>query len=339
MTTNSARMVIGLTLAVTLLTWGGEPVAQAAQRSSPARSTVVQHASGLPWSSGVAPENGLGKNVNRFARQRRAAVDNIVVFPGKQSWVTLLSTYWYAALPGSFQPQRDDLVMTLPLWPSSNSVRDTGTHDEWVILGQHIASQDPNAYVRLGWEMNIHAYWELNAGNRTQWIQQFRRAVRLIKVDCPRCRIVWNPNRGPDQTGTSSRSAFIKLKSIIDVYAIDSYDIYPSITSAQDRWDQLYKKGGLQESYAFARKYHKPFALPEWGIACRWKKCLWGDQAGGDNPMYIDTYMKWFADHAQHLAFESYLDSPASTVRSALFTNPIGPKAGAAYRRDLRAMR
>lgn len=292
--------------------------------------------SGLPWSSGVTPVAGLAREAERFGRKRGAPIDNVVVFPARQTWDNMLSTFWYQALPTSFDPARDDLVVTIPLWPSDSSVRATGTRQQWQTLGAHVAAVDPDAYLRLGWEMNIaKAPWALSERNSEAWIKAFRRNVRLMQDTCPSCRVVWNPNRGRDQTDFSSRRAFVQVKGLVDVYAIDDYDIFPPILDAQSEREHMESYGQLDESWRFARKHGKRFAVPEWGIACNGPGCQWQGSAGGDNPRFIRAFVAWFRAHARTLAFESYFDQPQRKTRSSLYTRPIGPRAGRAYRQEL----
>lgn len=309
--------------------------------ASAAQARKPQERSGLPWSSGVTPVGVLGANAERFGVKRGAPVDNIVVYPGRESWRALLSTFWTSALPSYFVPAQDDLVVSLPLWPASRTVRRTGSKENWTTLGANIAAVDPNAYVRLGWEMNINAFhWSLRPSNAKAWVSAFRRSAKLITSTCPGCRIVWNPNHGRDQTGASSRAAFLKVRGLVDVYAIDDYDIYPPIKDADSRRRHMNDFGEWNESLRFARSHGKKFAVPEWGIACNGPGCQWQGNAGGDNPLFIRAFMRWFDQNSRFIAFESYFDEPTRSSRSSLYTRPMGPLAGRAYRAEIaRALR
>ena len=309
--------------------------------SSPSSSPSTPssgRASGLPWNSGVNPQPQTAARVTQFANFRGAQNDNITLFPPRDNWSTLSDPNWIAAgLPTNFNPTRDDLVMTIPLWPGSNSVGNTGTQAQWQNLANVIKARDANAYVRLGWEMNLPGWhWNLNNGNRTQWQASFIQAVQWMKAVAPQLRFVWNPNKGADQTSgcnasnSCSRAAFQAVKSYVDVYGIDSYDSWPPDNSAANR--AVHLNNLLGESLAYAKANGKKFAVPEWGVACNTGGCQWAGNAGGDNPQYITDYMGFFAAHAADLAFESYFDEPASYIRSALSATPIGPNAPARYR-------
>lgn len=319
-----------------MIAWAGPASAARAPASSRAASPEPQERSGLPWSSGVTPVDVLGANAERFGVKRGTPVDNIVVYPGRESWRAMLSTFWTRALPSYFVPAEDDLVVSLPLWPASRSAKRTGSRENWTTLGTNIAAVDANAYVRLGWEMNVNAFhWALTPANRGAWVSGFRRAARLITSTCPRCRIVWNPNHGADQTGASSRAAFFRVKGKVDVYAIDDYDIYPPIKDADSRRRHMNDYGQWNESLRFARSQGLKLAVPEWGIACNGPGCQWRGNAGGDNPMFIRAFQRWFEENARFIAFESYFDEPTRTSRSSLYTRPIGPRAGREYRAGL----
>jgi hypothetical protein len=174
------------------------------------------------------------------------------------------------------------------------------------------------------------------------WQNSFIQAVRWMKAVAPGLRIVWNPNKGDDQTSgcekstNCSRSAFQAVKDYVDVYAVDSYDSYPPDNTAANR--DVHVNGILGEGLAYAQAAHKKFAVPEWGISCNsGSDCDWAGFAGGDNPQYIHDYLAFFKAHAADLAFESYFDEPAGYIRSALDVTPVGPNAPAAYRADIQA--
>jgi hypothetical protein len=294
--------------------------------------------SGLPWNSGTNPQPQTAARVTQFENFRGAKTDNVTLFPPRDNWSTLSDPNWIAAgLPSGWDPAKQDLIMTIPLWPGSNSLGNTGTQAQWQTLANNIKARDANAYVRLGWEMNLpNWHWNLNSGNRIQWQQKFIQAVQWMKAVAPQLRFVWNPNKGADQTSgcnasnPCSRQAFQAVKSYVDVYSIDSYDSWPADNSAANRTVHLNQY--LGESLAYAKANGKKFAVPEWGVACNVSGCQWAGNAGGDNAQYITDYMGFFAANAADLAFESYFDEPASYIRSALSQTPIGPNAPARYK-------
>jgi hypothetical protein len=318
-----------------VVTSGGTGNPSPSTSSPPPSGTYL---SGLPWNSGVNPQSQTAERVTQFQNFRAATVDNITLFPPRDNWSTVSDPAWMAAgLPAGFNAAKQDLVMTVPLWPGSNSVGNTGTQAQWQTLANNIKAKDANAYVRLGWEMNLpNWYFNLNSGNRSQWQAAFIQAVQWMKAVAPQLRIVWNPNKGADQTSgcnasnPCSRQVFQAVKSYVDVYGIDSYDSWPPDNTAANR--NVHLNDLLGESLAYAKANGKKFAVPEWGVACNTSGCQWAGNAGGDNPQYITDYLGFFNSHAADLAFESYFDEPDVYIRSALSVTPIGPNAPAKYK-------
>lgn len=305
-------------------------------------TAAPSRASGLAWSSGVGPQDQSTARVNQFAAFRGTPVDNVTLFPPRDSFTTLADPqYLTGGLPTGFQPSRDDLVVSLPLWPVDHSVSSYGTQAQWTSVANTIKGVDPSAYVRLGWEMNgSWMYWNLNSGNATAWRAAFHQIVVWMKTAAPGLQFVWNPNIGGDQTSgcsgtTCSRAAFQALKADVDVYGVDSYDDWPPDNTSAGQSTHL--NSYLGESWTYAQANGKRFAVPEWGGACTDSSCQWAGHAGGDNAQYIHDYLGWFVAHASTLAFESYFDDPAAYIRSALDVTPIGPLAPAKYRADILA--
>ncbi|MBL7253240.1 hypothetical protein [Paractinoplanes lichenicola] len=307
-------------------------------------------ASGLPWSSGVGPQEQSRARADQFAAYRGAAVDNVVLFPPRDNWSTVSDPAWIAnGLPTGFNATRDDLVMTVPLWPGSNSVGNTGTQAQWQNLANVIAAKDANAYVRLGWEMNLpSSYWMIGDGtkydydgnlipnNKAQWQASFLQAAQWIKAAQPNLRIVWNPNYGGDQTCTNcARTVFQAVKQYISVYAIDTYDSWNPDIGTAGTAEHLAR---LNDTRDYAAANGKKWAVPEWGLGCNVAPdCQWAGHAGGDNPQYVHDYLTYFKNNASNLAFESYFDEPGPYIRSALSVTPIGPNAPAKYKADIAA--
>ncbi|MFI5933729.1 hypothetical protein [Actinoplanes sp. NPDC051494] len=307
--------------------------------------------SGLPWNSGVGPQPQTSGGVVNFQQWRGAPVDDIVLFPARDNWSTLLSTDWITdGIPTGWDTTKGDLVATIPLWPGSNNVSNTGSETQWRQLADHIATGDPNAYVRLGWEMNIaSSYWMIGDGtrqdyngvtianNKTAWKNSFIKAAAWIKDERPDLRIVWNPNYGDDQTCNScSRAVFQAAKQYLSVYAIDTYDSWAPDRGTSGTTAHLNR---LKDTRDYAAQSSMKWAVPEWGVACNENNghCQWHDNAGGDNPQYIHDYLTFFRDNASTLAFEAYFDEPAAYIRSALDVTPIGPNAPAKYQSDIAA--
>jgi hypothetical protein len=318
-----------ITLLVATLVFSQSGVAQAA----------TTYKSGLPWNSGVFAEHSAYK-AGKWATWRGGHVaDNIAVFPSHDDWWQLQSPWWKQAVPPSFDPKRQDLAVAVPLWPRSNSVYNTGTDEQWRALAKEIKSVDPNAWVRLGWEMNLTAaYWAITNENKEQWAISFNRAVDQMRVVAPNLRFVFNPNRGSDQTcsipaqNACTRDVFQKVKKRVVAYGLDSYDSFAPLVNSKAYRAHFDEYGGLRETARYAKQNGKQFALAEWGIACNGPECQWAGHSGGDNPLYIYHYMNFLYEVRANLAFETYYEISDSWIRASLRVNPIGPKAPKEYR-------
>ncbi len=299
-------------------------------------ATGVRYASGMPWSSGVWGAHDAAA-VAGFASARARPVDNIEFFTSRESWSALLNTWYLSSgvIPAGFT---GDLVASVPLWPENSTVG-TNADTNWAAFARALAAKDSNAYVRLGWEMNLpSSYWRVTAANRTAWIAAFNRAVNAMHSVAPALRIVFNPNWGADQTDTDSRSVFQAVKANVDVYGIDIYDSYPPDTSDANAAQRLNGVRGLQDSLNYATANGKLFAIPEWGVACNVSGCAWQGNAGGDNPRFINDTLDFLAANRGKVAFESYFNEPASYIRSNLYPTSTNPQAAAAYRAKLTAI-
>ncbi|MFB9449530.1 hypothetical protein Dvina_38235 [Dactylosporangium vinaceum] len=321
-------------------------VVTSATTTPPPATTYV---SGLPWNSGVGPQDQSTARVTDFVNLRGAPVDNVVLFPARDNW-SVMSAGWDIAsgLPSGFNAAKQDLVATVPLWPGDRSVGSTGSQADWQGLANRIKAVDANAYVRLGWEMNLPGWhWKVGDGtkndydgnlipdNRAQWQAAFIQAAQWIKAAAPGLRIVWNPNYGADQTCTNcTRTIFQNVKQYVDVYAIDTYDAWNPDLGTAGTSEHIAR---LTDTMNYAAANNKKWAIPEWGLGCNTSGCQWAGHAGGDNPQYIHDYLTFFKNNSANLAFESYFDEPGSYIRSALSVTPIGPNAPAKYRADITA--
>lgn len=319
----TGAVILSAALALPASTAVAEPVNSATAQSNP---------SGLPWSSG-AFTGYSARSAEAFASWRGRQLDNIAIFANRQSWQALNDPWILsdAVIPAGFH---GDIIVAVPLWPENSSVS-ANADAHWRTFAEQLAGKDPQAYVRLGWEMNIGQYWQVTQANRDQWITAFHRAAAAMHAVAPGLRIVWNPNWGPDQSGIDSREIFQAVKDDVSVYAIDMYDAWPadhSDTSAAFRW---YSERALADSLTYAKANGKPFAVPEWGVGCSTSGCQWAGHAGGDNPRYIKDTLLFLKYYSADIAFDSYFNDPADYIKSELYPSSVNPDAGQAYRAAL----
>lgn len=286
--------------------------------ASPARP------SGLPFDSGVYHDNSPDK-AQRLAILRGAPLDVLTVFAARQSWTTIHDA-WYLrnANPGF----SGTLAVTLPMWPQDGSIgpASDGTYNgEWQRLGRTIAAKYPDAYVRIGWEMNLKNGWHATPQNKDQWIRAFQLASTSLKQGGPNLRVVWNPNEGPGQTGFADAATVWPGDQYVDVVGLEGYDWWPATTSEAAWANHRDGAYGWNHWLRFAQAHGKKFALPEWGLAH-------GPSAGGDNPAYFGYVYGWLRANADSIAYESYFNEHRDHVRSDLLT--LNPRGAVAYRQQ-----
>jgi hypothetical protein len=293
---------------------------------------ALRYASGLTWSSGAYTAHSA-TSAKAFSTWRGRPLDNISVFPQRDSWATI-NQAWYlssSTIPPGFT---GDIVVAVPLWPQNSSVS-VNANGQWRTFARALAAKDPEAYVRLGWEMNIKTYWGVNPANRAQWVSAFKRAVIAMHSVAPKLRIVFNPNWGYDQTGVDSRELFQQVKAGVSVFGIDMYDAYPPDTNNWNAVIRWFGARGLADSLDFAKANGVKFALGEWGVACNEPTCQWAGNTGGDNPRYIQDTLYFLSRYSADVAFDSYFNEPSTYIKSHLYPANVNPVAGQAYRTAL----
>lgn len=187
----------------------------------------VARPSGLIWDSG---SNGHDDQQNAaFAHMRGRPLDVLGVAPTRDSWDQLLDDWWLSGdtIPANF---KGTLNVAVPLFPKDGSMGAAarGDYDEqWQILGRMIAKRYPTAYVRPGWEMNIHNWdWSANPDNVEQFKEAFRRASVALKKAGPKLRIVWNVNEGKGDSLPDATMAW-PGDQYVDIVGMDAYDWHP----------------------------------------------------------------------------------------------------------------
>jgi hypothetical protein len=298
--------------------------------------------SGLAWSSGVW-SNGDRTQVTRFKNEVRGgrALDNFLVYTWRDNFANQnLPAQWRNELPADFDPATQDLVLGLTTWMGDGSFL---TNTQARTIGTSVCGVDPNAIVRLDWEMNLadgagQNGASLTASNYTAWVARFNTVSLGLKATCPGIRVDFNPNHGADQTAgcnTSpvttqcSRRAFQAVKANVDIFGIDRYDSWPPVTASNNGWtSHLNGFNELDESRTYALANGKKWSLPEWGV---WT----GGNGGGDDPKYIQDYIAYLNSHAGDVAYETYFNETASYIISDLVDH--NPNSRAQYRTSLLA--
>lgn len=306
----------------------GRSVSSAQLASSGVRGTL----SGMPWKSGLFPMH-RGEVVTAFEESRGAKADVVTVFPERTSWGSMMEGWIMddQRIPPGFQGTLD---VGVPLWPDDGDISTAATggyNQSWEEFGRMVAAKYPDAYIRLGWEMNLPG-WKHAATpeNAEQWKQAYREAVTSIRRGGPGLRIAWVVNEGPGQTGTPDAREFYPGDEYVDFIGMDVYDWDPGYVDEASIAKHRDSEYGWNFWLDFAKQRGKKFVLPEWGIAPG------SATSGGDNPTYIDFVYGWLGQNADWIEFESYFQESGAENRYALFVD--NPKASAAYTRAIESL-
>lgn len=290
------------------------------------------YASGMPWSDGGFFEHSA-KQANAFAKWRGAPVDNVVAYTSRANWKEQLNDWWAGTVPSTFNPRRDDFIISVPLWTDDGLA---GGDKGWKELGRKIAAVDDDALVRLGWEMNCCFS---HAKDAKKWKHQFSRAVNLMRSTAPNLQIVFNPNEGGAQNGTVAKIESLYVKGKVDVIALDAYDWWAPFTTQSNINSHFTKKYGWNYWYKFARDRKLPFALAEFSVSSGTGNA---GANGGDNPKFFDATYNWLWQKAKSdpgsIRFVSVFSESASYCGCAVSTDQ-NPKAAKKYKAVLTKIR
>jgi hypothetical protein len=281
----------------------------------------------LIFDSGVFPMH-RAEEVTKWEKARGAEVDVISVFPSRESWTSLLSSWFMddKRIPAGFQ---GTLNIGMPLYPRDGNLEEAskGSYNaEWEKFGRMVAAKYPTAYIRVGWEMNLNDwYYKATPHNAARWIASYRHAVTSLKKGSSTFRFIFNPNIGPGQTGTEDATDFYPGDAYVDLIGVDAYDWWPPYTTEENIAYHCERKYGWDWWLEFAKSRNKKFCLPEWGVATA------NNNSGGDNPAYINFVYSWLKENRKWVAMECYFHEADAYIRSDLFTG-YNPEASAAYK-------
>ncbi len=165
--------------------------------------------------------------VTSWEQSRGAEVAVIAVAPSRESWEALQNTWFMddERIPVGF---KGTLNIAMPLWPEDGNLDDAyaGNYNaEWEKFGKSVAAKYPNAYIRIGWEMNLNDwYFKATPDNAEHWKKAFINAVISLRKASTSFRIIFNPNEGAGQTGTEDATLFYPGDEYVDLIGLDAYD-------------------------------------------------------------------------------------------------------------------
>jgi hypothetical protein len=297
-------------LLVAFLMQGSGGTAHAAGTSSNQAGVYVD------WGS----PNGRESNVEAFeAWLGRSGLLALDYMPG-DSWSNFAATA--AWLPGywwEFNHNRN-LVWTIPLTMAGTSLAQVASGAEdgaFQTVAEQIASAQPNAIIRIGWEANGDWYpWSAANGQQQNYIAAFQHVVAIFRAASSGFLMDWCVNFGPVNVPASD---IYPGDNYVDIIGMDIYDNNPmSKTDPEASWQNyLNSPFGLRWQQQFATNHHKPMSYPEWGI---------GQE--GDNPVFVGHMATWLRDN--NVAYNDYWNTNAAYPGQ--LSNNQYPRAAARFK-------
>lgn len=204
----------------------------------------------------------------------------------------------------------------------------------------------PDAIIRLGWEHS--GDWFLSRGDLAPevWVAAWRRAVEAMRsVPGTQLRFEWALANG-SATGKDP-STWYPGDEWVDVIGMSVYDNWQGPAARQvdhadprqRSWadpervwlEQLERPYGLAWMAEFARERGKPIGIGEWALSGGGTQAP--DQAGNDNPYFIEAMHDWITSHDvlyhAYFQYDAEHDGPhrleAFPRSAAVFRRLFGP--------------
>lgn len=220
-----------------------------------------------------------------------------VDFYAESTWEDFTRLSWVPGIWKKLNPARN-VVWSVPLTVKGTPLKEVadGLHDaEFEAAAKAISEAQPNAVIRLGWEMNLVSMAWFAKGQETDYITAFRRVVQIFKRHSSGFKYDWCPGWGAQD---SPADLAYPGDDVVDYIGLDVYD-FKYEGSAGERWEKFYLNApfGLQWHKEFAARHGKHMSYPEWGVG-----------NFGDNPLFIQNMHDWFASNAGNIAYAAYFD-------------------------------
>ena len=284
--------------------------------------------SGLPWASGVYPQDGTPAGAAAFAVWRGRPLDVVDAWSARATWAQIDDPTWlYQRWKGQPYTMAFGVAMLPEDVPgvSLQACADGAYNAYWREFGTVISSYGlGDSIIRLGWEFNGNWYvWQ--ATNPTAWADCWRQVVTSARSTAPKLKWDWDVNRGVS-AGLADPALAYPGNAYVSMIGIDSYDSWPPATTAAGWQQQLNGPQGLNYWLNFAKAHGKLLSVPEWGNVAI------GTDAGADDAQYVNDMRAFFAANASEIAFECNFQGTKSTTGASYGAGTSIPKASAAYK-------
>jgi len=187
-------------------------------------------------------------------------------------------------------------------------------------------------FVRPFHEFNLAGWaWSVDPGDAEDFKAAWVRYRAIQQEIFPEAQLVYGVNVTSSGTDLDWRTTW-PGRGQADVLGVDTYNGWPTITSAADFQAQLDARGdngvpiGLNAYTEQAAEWGVPLAVPEWS----------GRAEMGDEPAYVKGMVDWFAANAGdgpgQLAYEVLFNAPQDDGNFQLFADDTRmPASAAAY--------
>lgn len=224
------------------------------------------------------------------------------------------------------------LTLSVPMLPKDHS----GTLEEGAdgkfdaifaeTAHQLVATGQPDAVVRIGWEFNGDWMPWAAARDPEAYRRYFRRIVEVMRREPgQRFRFEWCPNHGRKQMDPTLA---YPGDDVVDIIGMDVYAETWNAATADPmlRWRYfLDQPFGLKWHRDFAAAHGKAMSYPEWGVGTR------PDGHGvGDDAVFVAGMADWFAEVKP--LYQSYWDVHASDYNAQMSDGQF-PRASATFRK------
>lgn len=261
----------------------------------------------VAWAKDRSGADLGGREVNLRAWERRLGYRTSSLlaldYYGDRSWAAMHDLAW---LPGYWRKANPDrkLVWSIPLTMTGTPLSEVavGAHDgDFETAARAIATAQPDAVIRIGWEMNGDWTAWSAVGREAAFIAAYRRVAGIFRHASPAFRLDWCTNWGrsdgaPDMAWPGD--------DVVDLVGMDVYD-----TPGAD-WVRTVRSApfGLDWLLAFSQAHGKPVAIDEWGV---------GLKGAADNPAFVSRMADWLRAHAGSVAHHVVFDVPPHQLETA----------------------
>ena len=220
-----------------------------------------------------------------------------VDFYGQEAWEDYSKFSWVPGIWKKLNPARN-VVWSVPLTVKGTPLADVanGLYDAaFEAAARAIAESQPNAIIRLGWEMNLVDSPWFAKGQEADYIAAFRRVVGIFRRHSDGFKYDWCPGWGLQELPADLA---YPGDDVVDYIGLDVYD-FKHEGSPEQRWETHYLKApfGLQWHRDFAARHGKLMSYPEWGVG-----------QFGDNPYFVQQMRDWFVQNQDKIAYAAYFD-------------------------------